>query len=402
MNGAGGRHWWMIGGLFLMSVLTIVDRVCVSTAKGGMAAELALSDRQFGWVFAVFSLGYALCQIPSGALADRIGARRFLSAIVALWSLFTAFTGAVHGFAALLLVRLLFGVAESGAYPGAARAIYSRLETRHRGLAQGVVLAGSRLGAAFGLVIMSWAVERLGWRDSFSLLAAAGFVWAAGWYVLFRDGVQTNTPSPPPFAWSALAHGNAIFLLFQYFASNFTFYLCVTWLLPYLKDRYALSTVEAGVYASMPMYAGAIANWSSGVVIDALYRGGRWRLSRAGPAFGGFVLAAATLAIAAEMATPRMAVLFFSLATFGVDLALSPSWVTAGDIGGQYTGTVSGAMNTAGNLGALVSSLAFPYLIAWTGTAKTYFYVTAALNVAGAVCWWRIRPDHPIAIRRSV
>lgn len=366
-----------------------------------MAGELSLTDPQFGWVFAIFSLGYALFQIPSGALADRLGARRFLAVIVALWSLFTAATGAVSGYASLLATRLLFGVAEAGAYPGAARAIYTRLETERRGLAQGVVMAGSRLGAAFGLAAMAWTVERFGWRASFFLLAGVGFAWAAGWYAFFRDGAgvpQPATAAAPraPFQWSALAHANTLYLLLQYFASNFTFYLCVNWLLPYLKDRYQLTTVEAGIYASLPMYAGAAANWLSGIVIDALYRRGHWRLSRAAPALSGFLLAAVTLAIAAEMSTPTLAVLFFSLATFGADLALSPSWVTAGDFGGAYTGTVSGAMNTAGNLGALVSSLAFPYLIAWTGTARTYFYVTAALNVAGAVCWSRIRPDRPI------
>ncbi|MEZ5402766.1 MAG: MFS transporter [Bryobacteraceae bacterium] len=395
MARTGAGDWLMIAGLFLMSVLTIVDRVCVSTSKGAMAGELGLSDTQFGWVFAVFSLGYAAFQVPSGALADRWGARRFLAAIVALWSVFTAATGMVQGYAMLLAVRLLFGVAESGSYPGAARAIRARMETARRGVAQGVVMAGSRLGAAFGLAMMAWVVERAGWRTSFFLLAGVGFVWAAAWFASFRDP-GGEAQERPPFVWSALASANTGYLLFQYFASNFTFYLCVNWLLPYLKDRYALTTVEAGIYASMPMYAGALANWLSGVAIDALYRAGRWRLSRVAPALAGFVLAAVTLAMAAEMPTAASAVVFFSLATFGADLALSPSWVVAGDIGGAYTGTVSGAMNTAGNFGALVSSLAFPYLIAWTGTAKTYFYVTAGLNVAGALCWARIRPEHAI------
>jgi ACS family glucarate transporter-like MFS transporter len=75
---------------------------------------------------------------------------------------------------------------------------------------------------------------------------------------------------------------------------------------------------------------------------------------------------------------------------------LSPSWIVAGDIGGEHTGTVSGSMNMAGNIGALVSSLAFPYLIAWTGTPKTYFYVTACLNAIGVLCWSRIRPERKL------
>ena len=387
------RNWLMVAGLFLMSMLTVVDLVCVSASKSEMSRDLALSDRQFGWVFAVFSLGYAFLQIPSGYLADRFGARLFLAIIVALWSLFTGFTGLVYSLASLLAVRLLFGLAESGAFPGAARAVVTRLGPSQRGLAQGAVLAGSRIGAAAGLALMAWSVSVFGWRHSFLLLAVAGFTWAALWYALFRDGETPRGVELVKLHWPSLLQPNARFLLLQYFASNFTFYLCVNWLLPYLKDAYRLTNLEAGVYASLPMYAGAAANWTSGAVVDALYRRGRWRLSRALPAAVGFLLAAVTLVLAANMETAPKAVFFFALATFGADLALSPSWTVAMDIGGEHTGTVSGAMNMAGNTGALISSLAFPYLIAWTGTANTYFYATATLNLIGFICWTRIRPD---------
>ena len=111
------KRYFMVFGTFLLALLLYVDRVCISVAKDPIADALRLSDKQMGWVLAIFSLGYALCQTPSGMLADRFGPRRILAGIVTAWSVFTALTGAVWNFVSLLVVRFLFGVGEAGAFP---------------------------------------------------------------------------------------------------------------------------------------------------------------------------------------------------------------------------------------------------------------------------------------------
>jgi ACS family glucarate transporter-like MFS transporter len=188
----------------------------------------------------------------------------------------------------------------------------------------------------------------------------------------------------------------------QYFASNFTFFICFSWLLPYLKDHYQLSATQAGVYASIPLYFGAAANWLSGLTVDWIYRRGYWKFSRLFPAVLGFGLAAVSLVVGANMPTVQGAVACFALATFGVDLTLSPSWAACIDIGGKYTGTLSGGMNMIGNLGSFVSSIAFPYLLAATGSASAYFYVAALLNLVAIGCWLGVRPDKQVRIAAGV
>ncbi len=125
--------------------------------------------------------------VPSGWLADRYGPRKTLALIVLLWSVLTAATGWVKGTAILLLVRFLFGLAEAGAFPGAARAISNWLPAQERGLALGLLNTGSRLGAAFGLSAMSFCILSFGWRFSFMLLGVAGILWSALWFWWFRD-----------------------------------------------------------------------------------------------------------------------------------------------------------------------------------------------------------------------
>ena len=80
--------------LFLHTVNTYMDRVCISSAKGEMQRDITgLTDQMMGYAFGISAVGYALCQIPSGWLSDRVGPRRALTAVVILWSLFTALTG---------------------------------------------------------------------------------------------------------------------------------------------------------------------------------------------------------------------------------------------------------------------------------------------------------------------
>lgn len=411
-------RFWLVFGMFLLSVLLYVDRVCISSAKSEIAADLRLSDTQMGWVLSIFALGYALFQVPSGILADRFGPRLILSAVVTFWSFFTALTAAAQGFISMLICRFLFGAGEAGAFPGCARAVYSWIPMSERGLMQGVTFSGARIGAALTLPAVAWMVSRFGWRWSFVILGLVGMAWAVFWYGWFRDDpekhpgiterekqhilrtrqqavagdevVPTLTPA------RLFGSRNVWLLMAQYFCSNFTFFFCLTWLFPYLKNRYQLGMIEAGFYAAAPPLAGAFGNWTAGAVIDWIYRRGHWTASRRAPAMIGFLLAAVGLLASLQMETALGAVLCLSLAVFGADMTIAPSWTVCIDIARKNAGTVSGTMNMAGNLGSFITALAFPYLLKWTGTHQAFFYVGATLNCAALILWAFTRPNRKL------
>ena len=407
----------LIAWTFSLSMLLYIDRVAISTARGPLSEAFNLSDTQFGWVLSAFALGYALFQTPAGVLADRYGARRVLALIVALWSVFTALTGLAWSFASLLIIRFLFGAAEAGAYPTCARAFYAWLPASERGLAQGINFSGSRLGAAFALPAVAWLIVAAGWRGAFIILGALGVVWAAAWYVWFRNTpaehpgvseterqlIAAGRPAADPVAQRAPRVGmlwrsrNVRVAMGQYFASNFTFFFCLTWLFPHLQRTYQLEALYTGVLAAMPLVGGALGNWVGGAVVDSLYRRGRWREPRQYPAIFGFILAAFGLLASLAFQSPLPAVLCLTLAMFGSDMTLPPSWAFCIDIGRANAGAVSGTMNMAGNIGSFVTSLAFPYLLAMTGSTTPFFVVGAGLNLAAAWLWTRARPDIPVA-----
>ncbi len=406
------RHL-VVFGLFILSLITYIDRVCISSAKSAIAADLVLSDQAMGLAFSAFALGYALAQIPSGWLADRFGPRLALAGIVSAWSLLTALTGAVRSLTALLSVRFLFGVAEAGAFPGSARAFYNWLSPGERGRANGILFSGSRIGAALAFPLLAWMLERFQWRTSFFWLGVLGIAWALVWLAFFRDypakrvEVVNAGQASAGVELTVVAKRDLGLAMVQYFASNFTFFICLSWMLPFLQEHYRLSPVRAASYAMIPLLCGACALWVAGFSIDYLFKSALRSWSRRFPAIAGFVLAAAGMIAIRFAATPEAAVACFALATFGADLSLSPSWVFCLDIGGRNAGAISGSMNMAGNIGSFVSANAFPWLYGLTGSANSYFAVAAVLNLLAAMCWFRMplrapaRTDQMVAPARQ-
>ncbi|GAB5471995.1 MAG: MFS transporter [Maribacter sp.] len=408
----------MVLGTFLLALLLYIDRVCISVAKEPISETLNLNDKQMGWVLAAFSLGYALFQTPAGMLSDKLGPRKVLSVIVTVWSAFTALTGAAWNFISLLVVRFLFGAGEAGAFPGMSRAIYSWIPLNERGLVTGVNFSGSRLGAAFALPFVAWMIGDFGWRPTFMILGGIGVVWAGAWYVFFRDkpeehqGIseeertvilanrqqQDASENGNKIRMSTLLQSKNMWLAMgQYFCSNFTFFFALTWLFPHVKSEYNLDTLEAGFYTSIPLICGAFGNWFSGAMMDRIFKSGQWNRSRIFPASLGFLLAAVGLVGSIYMDSAVGAIVFLSLAIFGADMTLPPSWSFCVDIGKENSGAVSGTMNMAGNIGAFLTALAFPYLQSWTQSTTPFFVVGALLNSIAILMWFNMKPQQPFS-----
>jgi ACS family glucarate transporter-like MFS transporter len=401
---------------FLLTILLYIDRACISAAKEDITSDLDFDLTDFGWVMAMFTLGYALFQTPSGKLADSRGPRTVISTIVALWSALTALTGAAWNFVSMMVIRFLFGAGEAGAFPSLAKVVFNWFPVRERGIVQGINFSGSRLGAAFALPLVAWMLTQMGWRWTFVIFGCFGLLFSILWHLLFRNKPEESkaisaeekeyilaTRQQPsskvkvslPFG-RIISSRNMWMNMVQYICSNFTFYFTLTWMYPYLKERFALGGIEAGFYAMAPLVGGALGNWFSGILVDAIYRRGKLKLSRRLPAIIGFILAGFGIIMMSMSDAPNVSIIFLTIAIFGADMTLSPSWAFCIDIGKENAGAVSGTMNMAGNLGAFVTIIAFPYLLEWTGKHETFFYVCATLSVTAIIMWLFMDPDKSI------
>ncbi len=406
------QRFVLIGILFFHSVNTYMDRACIASAVDYIKRDLSISAEMMGLVLGIFAVGYALFQVPSGWIADRLGPRKALTIVVSVWSVFTALTGAARNALQMLILRFLFGVGEAGAFPGAAQAFFRWLPAKDRGLAHGINFSGSRLGAAFSLFFMPWLILQIGWRWTFVVNGLIGILWATIWLLWFRDNPKDNpkvnqeeldyiekgrasgfaTTVKSSFA-EVFTSMNMSLAMVRYFASNVTFFICLTWLPSYLKNQWP-DDPRAVYWSATPLIFAAFANWVAGTMVTRLFQRGMPVGSRRITAIVGFALGAAGLLLATQTESLYLFVLLFSLATFGVDMTLSPSWAFCNDIGGANSGAVSGSMNMVGNVGAALSAIVFPLLQnAQTGSANTFFVLAAGLNLIAVVAWCFMNPN---------
>ncbi|WP_321996620.1 MFS transporter [Draconibacterium orientale] len=421
------QRFILVAFTFLISVLMYVDRACIGAAKGSVSDEFGLSNIQWAWVMAAFTLGYALMQTPSGKLADKKGARLVMSGIITVWSILTALTGAAWNFISMVVIRFLFGSGEAGAFPTLSKVVYKWFPVKERGIIQGINFSGSRIGGAVAYPIVVALIALLGWRGSFFIFGAVGLLFATAWWFYFRNlpeesklvgeeekqyilktRQQDESVKKVSLSFAkTLQSKNMLLAMVQYIGSNFTFYFTLTWMFPYLKDAMQSSGTAASFWAMAPLIGGAIGNWVSGILVDKIYKSGNLKLSRRLPAIIGFALAAIGVILMTNATSDISKVLFLTLAIFGADMTLSPSWAFCIDIGKENAGAVSGTMNMAGNLGAFTSILAFGYLAdglirsgvdpknALAGN-DMFFYICAGLSILSIIAWLLMNPEKEI------
>jgi MFS family permease len=408
-------RYWVIVFAVTLAVIQYIDRVCISQAAPLIAQDLGLSAKQMGWVFGAFTLSYALFEIPCGYLGDRIGPRRVLLRIVLWWSFFTAATGWVWNWLMLVLTRFLFGAGEAGCFPNLTKAFNRWLPSHERTRAQGIMWMSARWGGALTPVLVFLCLQVMHWRTSFLAFGALGVVWAVIFFVWYRDdprerrGVNAAEAALLPAAsespaghlhvpWGKLCRSKTVwYLCAQYFAASYSWYFFITWFPTYLLKERGLDMKQSALLAGAPLLLGGFGSLFAGWLSPHLSRWlGDVRPVRRGLGCGGYVCAAALLVLSTRLSDPYLAVAAIAFVSFCNDLMMPGAWTTCMDVGGRFVGTLAGTMNMMGNLGGFVSPIAIGYIVDLTNNWTLTFYVTAAIYLAGAVCWLLLDPVTPL------
>jgi len=386
-----------------LAFLSFLDRAAISQAAPAIAKDLHLDSVQMGLVFSAFGITYALCEIPSGWLCDRFGARRLLTRVVVLWSVLTAATGLAWSYPSLAITRLLFGAGESGCFPGLARVFRVWLTPRERNSAEGIKAASARWGAAITPALMAGLYRFLTWREVFVLFGAAGVVWGVLFHAWYRDRPphrpQTEEAHFDARFWKRLAGSKTAWALgIQWFCHYYGFYFYITWLPIYLYQARGLDLRHEAFAAGAPLFAAGLGSLFTGWTFTGLARRmnsvSRARKLMGYLAYGG---AAALLILFTRVSNPALAILVMSLSSFAAEFSGPITWTTAMDIGGERVATVSGFMNMLGHFGGSVAPAVTGMLLAWTSNGwEAAFLASAGIYAAGALCWIVIDPVTPI------
>jgi sugar phosphate permease len=421
-------RWYILLLISLMYLITYLDRVNISTAAPVISKEFGFDKITMGIIFSAFVWAYAMFQVPGGWLGDRFGARNVLSIIVTYWSLMTAATAAATGMTSFVVIRFLFGIGEAGAFPGATRAMQLWYPREERGFVQGITHSASRIGAAIAPPIVVLIMTTLGWQSVFYISGAVGIVWSLWWYFAYRNlpeehglvnraelehirGIdekgnvrQAQSGKKTSVPWRTLLRSpNMWAIMCAYFTYVYCLWIFLSWLPSYLVEFRHFTLLKVGLLASLPLWAGVVGDTVGGLATDwLLKKSGNIKLARRVVAIVGMLGCAVFIVPAALTEDAYTAVYCLTAAMFFLECTIGPSWAVPMDVGGEHSGTVSGMMNMAGNIGGALSPIVFGVLVQF-GSWQAPFIVAASLLIMGAAVWafW-LDPDASVVATYKV
>lgn len=389
--------------LVILGMVTFLDRINISVAGSSIMHDLELSPSQWGWVQSAFILSYGLMQIPMGALGDHFGHRKILAAIVLWWSAFTAFTGLAGGLASLLVIRFMFGIGEAGSSPCSTGVISRWFEKSEVGKAQGYVWAASRMGGALTPFVVIPVMMWVGWRAAFYLLGALGVVWAVIWYWYYRDSSDSRVSRvsresrETSFPWRMLFSNKQFWLICgMYFFYAFGSWFFFSWFPTFMELGRGFDKTELTYAVAVPFIMSMIGNIAGGHLTDKLTQKYGIKIGRKALGSTSLTVSAVCMFLAAFI-PGKMAVFVFLSLCFGIfDLMLPSAWALCIDLGKRHAGTISGAMNTAGNIGGFCCGILFGELVQQSGNYNLPLYMIAVMLLVSAVLFAFINPEKPI------
>jgi len=402
--------------LFFLMLITYLDRITISVVGVRIKEAFHLSNSQFGWVLSAFVLAYALFEIPTGLMGDRLGQRTVLLRIVIWWSVFTILTGAVMGLTSLIAVRFLFGMGEAGSYPNSCGVISRWMPGYETSRGMSWLGMGAPAGAALAPLIVVPLASAYGWRAPFFVNGMLGLFWVLICWIWFRNHPREMKSISPeekdlieknrnyfkhdqPFAWKLVLRNQMLWALFlSYFSIQWANYFLSAWLPTYLQEGKHYSEQQMKTATSLVFSVGIPAAFLFGMISDRLVKRKGNALARKSVALLSFTTMVLSVLISILSSNHYWVTGSFILADFSLVTIVLTCFSTCIDVGGDRVSTITGIMNFCGQSGAFIMSIIFGKLVDFTHSYETPQYVMLIVLIIGGICWFGIDASKKVII----
>jgi ACS family glucarate transporter-like MFS transporter len=405
------RHF-VLAALCVITTISYMQRNSLAAVETLVNADLGVGSDDMGYAKGGFFLAYALCQIPSGWLAQRWGGRRTLSLYAAGWSLFMGWTALANSLSILVVLRAAMGTLQAGIFPCCTMILASWYPIARRGFASAVLNSFMLIGGAVAAALTALLIGPLGWRGLFALYALPGLAWAvwfAWWFrnrpsehVAVNAGERSLLAAPPtsdapaatPIPWLKIFLSYPLWLICLQQCCRAGAVRFFDQSLPtYLQQARGQSIEEANLWTSLPLWAGVIGGMLGGILSDGvLRRTGSRRAARQGVAIVSLLLAVLVYCVAYRIGDVRWAVLTAGVGACIMTFSSPCAYALTMDMGGRNLGIIFATMNMAGNLGATAFTTFIPTVVKWWGWDAALF-VFAAMHVVALLCWLLLNPN---------
>ena len=391
-----------------------------------LAKEFGFNNAQLEALFSAFNFTYAAGQIPSGIVCDSFGSHVFLALIIALWSLVLPAFGVAGNMYQFAGSRLVFGLAQAGGYPAVSQVTRTWFSRSTRTIVQGVIVSffGRSGGAMSSIIMGTLLVGLLGltWRMALVVMSAAGLVFAAAFWLLYRnrpeldpranqaerdlirkgEAVELTRPGPLVLPAGRVLRNRSmlVFVVHQFMNAGADF-IYVSLMGSYFITARHYDVATAGLLVSLPLWGGALGGIVGGFVNDGLiYATASRRWSRRIAGFSGHSLACLCMFVAIQQTSGLAVAGWLFVVKFFTDSTQPTVWGACTDMGGRYSATTFSIINTSGNVGQLITPLLVGGLLDLYSTPAIVdgveqtvtnytpmFVLVAAMYLVSACCW---------------
>ena len=400
------RRYWVYFLLFLFNVICYLDRINMSVAGKPIAVEFGLTPIQLGYLFSSFLWAYVVMMLPSGRMVDTLGAHRLAAIGATFWSIAQMLTGATTGFVSMLIARLGLGAGEAPTFPVSYRGVRDWAPFSERGLAVGLIQAGTLFGPAISAPIVAWLIAALSWRSSFYITGAVGLVWVGIWLAFVSTPEKTKwIPEPERKRILAERHGHqpvaqtggvgyrgllrspAMWgLAISQGCAVYSVYLYLSWLPNYLQTARGLSIVNSGLFTSVPFLVGGViiilTNWIGDKILtpQTMAAGARRNVVVAC-----LLLCSVGIAIPYVDSLALVVVLTIFPVSFGGTATATNAALTNDLLRSQAdSGRAFAFMVLGGNVFGLLAPIVTGYIVEITGSFSSAFVLAGLLSLIGA------------------
>jgi len=369
------RHlrWYVAALLFTSTVINYIDRQTLSVVAPVLTKELHLSDIEYSYILQAFLVAYTVMYLVSGILVDRWGTRRALATFMCWWSVSNILHAIARTALHLGIFRFLLGVGEPGNYMAAGKAISEWYPAKEKAFVNGLVNAGSALGAVVAAPLVAWITVRYGWRPAFAATGCFGLLWLVPWLVFYHvpekharitpeelAHIRGTGVSPPGdearMHWfELLKYRQTWGLLLARFVSDPVWWFYLFWMPKYLVEQRGFSMVQMGMLAWLPYLSADLGAIAGGLLSGYLVKRG-WPALKA--RFGTMLPCAllTTLSVAIAFTRSSTAALLLICAVTFCHLAWKTNLMTiTNDIyPAAVVGSVCGIVSLGSGLGGVL------------------------------------------------
>ena len=395
LGGRVGRYRWMICALlFFATTINYIDRQVLGILAKPLQQELGWSESDYGYIAAAFTGAYAVGLVVVGRVMDWLGTRKGFSFAIVFWSLAAmghAFASTAFGFG---VARFALGLGEAGNFPAAIKTTAEWFPKKERALATGIFNSGSNVGAIVAPLVVPYIAINYGWRWAFIITGAVGFVWLAFWLALYRRPeehprvsraelayIQSDPAEPTTkIAWlRLLPHRQTWAFALGKFLTDPVWWFFLFWLPKFLNENHGLTLSGLGPPLVTIYLAADFGSIGGGWLSSHLIKRG-WSVN-AGRKTAMLVCALCVVPIvfAARASNLWVAVGLISLATAAHQGWSANLFTLVSDMfPRRAVGSVVGIGGFFGSIGGVLISAVTGYLLQWTGSYVSIFFVAGS------------------------